>query len=188
MKKSTVVTVLSLILLLGAIAAGFNAVLASRSYVECAARLTSEATAGDRMPPERFHRFLRAIWGKRDVYLARVLERECAQETGSALRRFGSQMTALGSIKARLPADQRESLAAIFIPGKGGRGLTRSAQTEWGRPPEALDDAEMTWLFVVALEPSCSRAGVVPEEYRKFCADTYERQLSRAGVSSPQHP
>lgn len=122
------------------------------------------------------------------MYLARVLARECEKETGSAPRRFGRQMVVLGSIKARLPADQRENLAAIFIPGKDGHGLTRSSQTEWGRPPEALKDAEMTWLFVVALEPSCSRAGVVPEEYRKFCADTYERQLSRAGVSSPQHP
>lgn len=143
MRKSTAVGILSVILLLAALAVGVNAVLVSRSYLDCASRLASEAPSGDRLPPESFRRLAREFLPKRDVFLARVIARECSQEPGAAPRRFGSQLAVLGSLAARIPSDQRETLAAILLPAHNGRGLTHSAQTEWGRPPEVLTDAEM---------------------------------------------
>jgi hypothetical protein len=164
-------------LLLAALAVGFNALFASRSFVDCASRIAGEAPPGDRLPPESFRRLSRAFWSKRDLYLTRVLTRECATELGWA-RRFGRQAVALGTLAARLPSEQRENLAAVLLPAHGGRGLTHSAQTEWGRPPEALSDSEMTWLFVVGQDPSCSRARDVPARDRQYCATTYENLLS----------
>lgn len=184
MKKSTAVAVLSTILFLAALAVSFKAVLASRSYLDCASRIISEAPPGDRVPPESFRRLSRVFWEKRDVYLSRLIANDCAEEPGTAPGRFERRLTALGTLKARLPSDQRESLAAILIPAYGGRGLTHSAQTEWGRPPGALTDAEMTWLFVVGQSPSCTRTRTVPERDRQFCASTYERLLSQQRATS----
>jgi hypothetical protein len=178
-KKSTAVAVLAVILLLAALTASFNAVVASRSYMSCASRLASEAPPEDRLPPESFRRLSRELWGKRDMYLSRLLANECAEDPGTAPRRFGRRLAALGTLVARLPSDQRENLAAILIPAHGGRGLTYSAQTEWGRPAEALTDAEMTWLFVVGQAPGCSRTRAVPERDQHFCASTYERLRSQ---------
>lgn len=178
MKRSSAVTVLSAVLLLAVLVVGFNSVLVSRSYLECASRLASEAPPGDRLPPESFRRLSRVFWSKSEIYLSRVLANECPKEDGTAPRRFGRRLVALGTLAARIPSDQSEKLAAVFIPAYKGRGLTHSARTEWGRPPEALTDTEMAWLFVVGQSPSCSRAGVVPERDRQFCADTYERLLS----------
>ena len=178
MKKSTAVAILSVALLVAALAISVNAVMASRSYLDCALRLTSEAPSGDRLPPESFRRLSRVFWGKRDVYLARVLARECANEPGKAPGGLRRQAIVLGTLSVRLPSDQRENLAATFMPAYSGRGLTHSARTEWGRPPEALNDSEMTWLFVVAQDPNCTRARAVPEQDQQHCADVYERMLS----------
>lgn len=178
MKKTTVVAILSVVVILAALAIGLNAVFDSRSYLDCASRLAGEAPSGDRLPPDSFRRLSRAFWGKRDVYLARELAHECAMALGKAPRGFGRQLVVLGTLTARLPSDQRENLAAIFIPAYGGRGLTHSARTEWGRPPGTLSDAEMTWLFVVGQDPSCTRARAVPERDQQYCDDVYDRMLS----------
>lgn len=188
MKKSTVVAVLLAVLLLAALAVSFNAVRASRSYLACASRLASEAPPGDRSPPESFRRLSRELMPRRDLYISGVLARECAKELGTAPRGFGRRMALLGALKAQLSSDQRESLAAILIAGRGGRGLTHSALTEWGRPPEALTDAEMIWLFVVGTNPNCSRAGVVPERDKEFCSHNYELRLSRLRRQAPAGP
>lgn len=178
MKKSLAVAILSVAVLLAALAVGFNAAGASRFYLGCASRLISEAPPGDRVPPERFLRLSRVFLGsKHDLYLSRVLVRECEKELGTAPRGFGHRLVIMGALKA-LPSDQREKLAAVLFSAHGGRGLTHSAQTEWGRPPEALNDAEMTWLFVVGQIPTCSRAGVVPERDRQGCDYNYKILLS----------
>lgn len=177
MKRSAAVAILSVALLVAALAIGVNAVLASRSYLDCASRLTGEAPSGDRLPTESFRRLSRVYWGKRDLYLARVLARECAKEPGKEPGGLRRQAIVLGTLSARLTSDQRENLSAVFIPAYGGRGLTHSARTEWGRPPEALNDTEMTWLFVVAQDPNCTRSRVVPEQDQQHCADVYERML-----------
>jgi hypothetical protein len=179
MKKSTVVAALAAILLSAALAVGVIAVRASRPYLECASRLASEAPPGDRLPPESFHRLSRALGRTHDMYLSRVLANECSKELGTAPSRFGRRLVVLGALKAWLPSDQRETLDAVFLPAHGGRGLTHSAQAEWGRPPEALTDAEMTWLFVVGQIPTCSRTGVVPEEDRQACDSNYNLLLSK---------
>jgi hypothetical protein len=178
MRKSTALVVLSVILLLTALTVGVNSVRISRSYLGCASRLMSEASPGDRVPPESFHRLSRALRVKTDLYLSRVLAQEC-KELGTAHRGFGRRLVALGTLKAQLPLDQRENLDAVLLPAHGGRGLTYSAQTEWGRPPEALNDAEMTWLFVVGQIPSCSRSGTVPERDRQACDYNYKLLLSK---------
>ena len=178
MKKSVAVAILSVVVLLAALAVGVNAVRASRSYLDCASRLVSEAPPGDRVPPERFHRLSRVFFKSRhDLYLSRVLAHECEKKLGTAPRVFGRRLVIIGALKA-LPLDQREKLAAVLFSARGGHGLTHSAQTEWGRPPEALNDAEMTWLFVVGQIPTCSRSGVVPERDRQGCAYNYKMLLS----------
>lgn len=179
MKKSTALVVLSVILLSAALAVGVNSVRVSRSYLDCASRLMSEAPPGDRVPPESFHRLSRALRGKTDLYLSRVLAQECTKELDTAPRGFGRRLIALGTLKAQLPLEQRENLDAVLLPARGGRGLTHSARTEWGRPPETLTDAEMTWLFVVGQIPNCSRSGTVPERDRRACDYNYKLLLSK---------
>jgi hypothetical protein len=188
MKKSTAITILSVTLLLSALAGSFNAVRSSQPYLDCASRLVGEAPPGDRLPPERFRRLLRAFHSTHDLYLSRVLAHECAMELGAAPSRFGRRLFVLGTLKARLPLDQRENLDAVLLPAHGGRGLTYSAQTEWGRPPEALTDAEMTWLLVVGSIPTCTRAGAVPERDRHACAYNYKLLLSKLGHLDPAAP
>ena len=179
MKKSTVVAVLAVIFLLAALAYSVNAVLASRAYLDCASRLMNEAPPGDRLPPESFRRLARAFLPKHDLYLVRVLARECAKEQGTTSRRFSRQLVVLGTLKVRLPSHQRETLSSVLFSAYGGRGLTHAAQTEWGRPPEALTDPEMTWLFVVGQLLDCSRARAVSEGDRQACAYNYEILLSK---------
>ena len=179
MKKSTAAAVLSASLLLAALVVLVNTIRAAGSYLDCAARLISEAPPGDRLPSERFRRLSRAFGAPSDLYLSRVLANECAKDSGTAPRRFGRRLAALGSLKALLPLDQRENLDAVFLPAHGGRGLTHSARTEWGRLPDALTDAEMTWLFVVGQLPTCSRTGTAPERDRQACAYNYKLLLSK---------
>lgn len=185
MRKSTVVAVLLASFLLAALAVIVNVIRASSAYVDCASRLISEAPPGDRVPPESYRRLSRAFGSTHDMYLSRMLANECAQDPGTAPRRFGRRLAALGTVKAWLPLEQRENLDAVVIPAHGGRGLTRSAQAEWGRPPEALTDAEMTWLFVVAQIPTCSKAGVVSERDRHACSYNYQLLLSKLPRPDP---
>lgn len=179
MRKSTVVAVLVASFLLAAPVVIVSVIRASRSYSDCASRLLGEAPPGDRLPPESFRRLSRALGSTHDMYLSRMLANECAKEPGTPPRRFGRRLAALGTVKAWIPLEQLENLDAVFLLARGGRGLTYSARTEWGRPPEALTDAEMTWLFVVAQIPACSRAGVAPERDRRACSDHYQLLLSK---------
>jgi len=178
-KKSTAVAVLAVIFLLAALAYSVNAVLASRAYLDCASRLINEAPPGDRLPPESFRRLARAFLPKHDLYLVRVLARECAKEPGMIPRRFNRQLVVLGTLKLRLPSHQRETLASVLFSAYGGRGLTHAAQTEWGRPPEALTDPEMAWLFVVGSLPDCSRARTGSGRDRQACDYNYKLLLSK---------
>jgi hypothetical protein len=179
MKKSTVIMTLLASLLLAVLAVGVSLIRAARSYADCASRLIREAPPGDRLPPERFRRLSHAFGAPPDLYLSRVLANECTKEPGTGPLRFRRRLVALGILKGWFPSEQRENLDAVVIPARGGRGLTRSAWTEWGRPPEALTDAEMTWLFVVAQIPTCSRAGEVPERDRQACDYNYKFLLSK---------
>ena len=67
-KKSTAVGILSVILLLAALAVSVNAVLVSRSYLDCASRLGSEAPSGSGIPIPRIRsrRSSAATWMKPD--------------------------------------------------------------------------------------------------------------------------
>ncbi|MFL6193349.1 MAG: hypothetical protein ACJ75H_04215 [Thermoanaerobaculia bacterium] len=177
MKRSTIAAILSSALLVAVLTVCVVVLLASRSYAGCASRIVSQAPPSDRMPPERFRRLARVFWSKHNLYLSRVIANECTKDPGTALGRFSRRVTALSTLSARLPPDQTETLAAVLIPANGGRGITHSARTEWGRPPEALNDAEMTWLFVVGQSPTCSRAGVVPERDKPYCDETSKRMF-----------
>lgn len=179
MKKSTAVKVLGVILLAAVLLAAFGAVTTARSYTECASRLIRGAPPTDSRPPALYRDLSREFWGHRDVFLARTLARECTSESGGGMRRLGSQLFGLGVVKTRLNPRDRETLSSIFFltPG-GGRGLTRAAQEEWGRPPASLDESEMTWLFVVGQAPSCSkRSGA--EADRQVCEQIYQSLLAR---------
>jgi hypothetical protein len=187
-KKSTIAAILSGGLLVAVLAIGIFTLLASRPYASCAARIVSQAPPGDRMPPESFRRLARVFWSKHNLYLSRVIANECTKDPGTALGRFGRRVTALSTLEAQLPQDQIERLAAALLPANGGRGITHSAKVEWGRPPEALNDEEMTWLFVVGQSPTCSRAGVVPERDRQYCEETAKRlygQLREMNSGAP---
>lgn len=95
MKKSTVVAVLSLIVLLAVLSVSVKAVRASRSYLDCASRLAGKAPPGDRLPPESFHRLSRVLESKPEMYVSRVLANECTREIGTATYRFGRRLAAL---------------------------------------------------------------------------------------------
>lgn len=169
MKNSTAIAILSVILLFAALVVGVNLIRARQPYLACASRLVNEAPPEDRSPPESFHRLSRAFRTTPDMYLSRVLANECTKDPGSAPRRFRRRLVALSTLKAWLPLDQRETLDAVVLSAHGGRGLKYSAHQEWGRPAEALTDAEMTWLFVVGQIPTCTRNGAVPERDRQAC-------------------
>jgi hypothetical protein len=179
MKKSTVVKALGAILLSAVLLAAVGAVTTAQSYAECVSQIIRSAPPTDSRPPALYRDLSRVAWGHRDVFLARVLARECTSEGGGGLRRLGSQLFGLGVIKARLSLHDRQTLSSIFFltPG-GGRGLTRAAQEEWGRPPASLNESEMTWLFVVGQAPSCSKR-VGSEADRQVCEQIYQSLLAR---------
>lgn len=189
MKKSTVLTILGAIALAVALFVATRSIMAVRSYVDCASRVLSGASPTDSSPPATFRRLAPALWRKRDVYLARVLARECTSGPRSGVDKVRHELFALGAIKASLSSAQRESLAAVLLPAHGGRGITRSAQAEWGRPPADLSDSEMTWLFVVGQMPSCSTRLTASERDRQTCARLFESlsaNLPRPPSSVPQ--
>jgi len=92
------------------------------------------------------------------------------------------ELIALGAVKTMLDPYQRLTLGAVLFRTPGGRGLTYAAQTEWGRPPAALNESEMTWLFVIGQWPHCSKHRVIPEAERKECEDLYQSLLTRAAL------
>lgn len=178
MKKSTALKIIGAIALAAVLMVAASAIVASRSYVECASRLVSGAPPTDSSPPPSFRRLSAAFWGHRDLYLARVLARECATEARGGVSRLRRELLALGVVKARLDLPQRETLSAVLLPAPGGRGLTRLAQAEWGRAPAALNESEMTWLFVVGQMPSCSNQGDTSEPDRQICTRLYQSLLA----------
>src|SRR3569832_468677 len=98
MKKSTVIADLSVILLLAALATSFNTVRTSRSFLDCASRMASEAPPSDRLQPDSFHR-LTSAFGVHDMYLSRVIANECVKDPGTAPGRFGRRLAALVTLK-----------------------------------------------------------------------------------------
>lgn len=92
--------------------------------------------------------------------------------------RVQHELLALGIVKTRFSLAQRESLGAALIPAHGGRGLTHSAQTEWRRLPDDLDETAMTWLFVVGQMPSCSKQRDLSERERQGCESLYQTLLA----------
>jgi len=180
MKKSTVIKVLGAILLAAALLAAASAMSAAQSYSKCASRIISSAPPTDSQPPDMFRDLSRNLWGSRDVFLARRLPEECQSEGGGVLSRLGSQLFAGMAIKRGLSVEERQTIAGILIPAHGGRGLTHSAQTEWGRPPASLSEEEMAWLFVVGQNPeNCSKKGTASEADRRACEDLYKSLLTR---------
>ena len=179
-KKSIIVKVLCAIVLVAVLIAAAGAMNATQSYVQCASRIVSSAPPTDSRPPAAFPRLARVFWQHRDLYVARVLARECKNEGGKGMRRFGSELFALGVVKARLSLPDRETLSSILLPVfGGGRGLTRAAHVEWGRPPASLSESEMTWLFVVGQMPSCSKRKANSEPDRQTCERLYQSLLAQ---------
>lgn len=186
MKKPAIVKVLGIIVLVAVLLAAAGAVVATRSYVDCVSRIVRSASPTDARPPATFRTLSRVFWGHRDVYLARVLARECTSDGHDGTRGWGSQLFALGVVKGRLSFPERQTLSSILLPTHGGRGLTRAAHAEWGRPPASLSESEMTWLFVVGQMPSCSKQRPDSEPDRQICADLYQSLLARIPRSTPQ--
>lgn len=180
MKKSTVLKVLGVILLAAVLLAAASAMSAAQSYSKCASRLISSAPPTDSQPPDMFGELSRNFWGNRDVFLARRLPEECKSESGGGLRKLGSQLFGLGVVKMGLSVEERQTLSGILIPAHNGRGLTQSAQMEWGRPLASLNEEEMTWLFVVGQNPkNCSKQGTASEADKRVCEDLYKSLLTR---------
>jgi hypothetical protein len=181
LKKSTVVKALGAIVLVAILIIAAGAMRASQSYVDCASRIVRSAPPTDARPPATFLRLSRAFWGHRDVYLARVLARECMGDGHQDRDGWKRQMFALGVVKGRLSFPERQTLESILFHAHGGRGLTRSAHAEWGRPPASLSEPEMTWLFVVAQNPGCSkqRPDSKSEPDRQFCEQLYQSLLAQ---------
>jgi hypothetical protein len=180
MKKSTAVKVLAVILLAAVLLAAASAMSAAQSYSQCASRIIGSAPPTDSQPPDMFRDLSRNLWGSRDVFLARRLPEECKNEGGGVLSKLGSQLFASLAIKRGLSVEERQTLSGILIPAHGGRGLTHSAQTEWGRLPASLSEEEMAWLFVVGQNPeNCSKQGTGSESERRACEDLYQSLLAR---------
>ncbi len=179
MKKSTTLGILGAISLAAALLVATQSMVAARSHVDCASRVLRGASPTDSSPPAIFRRLAPALWPKRDVFLARALARECTSEPRNGVGRVRHELFALGVIKASLSSPQRESLAAVLLPAHGGRGITRSAQAEWGRPPSDLSESEMTWLFVVGQRPDCSKRLTTSERDRQTCARIFESLIAR---------
>jgi hypothetical protein len=155
------------------------AFVAARSYMDCASRLLSGASPSDLLPPTMYRRLSTKLWHHRDLYLARVLAQECAAGDRGGTRRFDRELLAAGVVKTMISPSQRETLGAIFghRSPDGGRGLTRAALAEWGRPPAELKELEMTWLFVVAQAPGCSKQRVTAKADPDVCASLYQSLL-----------
>lgn len=187
MKKSTALAILGVMALALAALVVARSVVAARSYVDCAARVLSGAPPTDASPPAVFRRLQPVIWRARDLYLARVLARECNTGPQGGVDRVRHEVFALGVVKTSLSSSQRESLAAMLLPAHSGRGITQSAQAEWGRPPADLNESEMTWLFVVGQRPTCSNQLTLSEGERQECAEIFERwsKLPRPPSSAP---
>ncbi|HEV8578091.1 MAG TPA: hypothetical protein VGX68_03330 [Thermoanaerobaculia bacterium] len=183
MKKSTVVKVLCAIVLVVVLVVAAGGIVAARSYVDCASRIISSAPPTDARPPAIFRSLSRAFWGNRDIYLARVLLRECKSDGHNARRSLRSQTFALAVVKGRLSFPERVTLSSIFLPAYGGRGLTRSAHAEWGRPPASLSEAEMMWLFVIGQEPGCSKQRPDYHANRQMCEGLYQSYRARLDAS-----
>lgn len=98
------------------------------------------------------------------------------------------QLLALSATKTQISEPQRERLASVLIPAQGGRGITRLAHAEWGRPPEALSESEMTWLFVVGQMPDCSKRLATSETDNQVCARLYESLLAQFPGASHSAP
>jgi hypothetical protein len=180
-KKSTVVKALCAIALVVVLVIAVGAMRAAQSYMDCASRIVTSAPPTDARPPAIFLRLSRAFWGHRDLGLARILAHECTSDGKSG---WGSQMFALGVVKGRLSWPERLTLSSILLPAHGGRGLTRSAQAEWRRPPARLSESEMAWLFVVGQEPSCSKQRPDSESDRQVCAQIYQGRLAQIPTST----
>ena len=182
MSKSTVVNNLVGLGVAAVLLASVLLFAGAHSYVGCASRLLSGATPTDVFPPAMFRRLSTGIWHHRDLYLARVLAQECAAGAPGT-RRVDREVLAAGAVKTLISLSQRETLGAVFFradddQAPGGRGLTRTALAEWGRPPADLSEPEMVWLFVVAQAPNCSRQRVTAEADRGFCANLYQSRLA----------
>lgn len=180
MRKSTVLQILGAIAFVAIVIVSARAFFAARSHVDCASRILSGAPPSDQSPPATYGRLANAFWQHRDLYLARVLAQECSPGAGGGLRKAQRQALSLAVVKTRLSPSQREALGAVLLPSPdGGRGLTRLAQAEWGRPPTDLNEQEMTWLFVIGqLGPGCSRQRALSEPDRQVCASRYQSLLA----------
>lgn len=188
MKGSTIVKALGAIVLVMLLVAAIVAIIAAQSYESCVSRIIKSAPLTDAQPPATFQRLSRTFWGHRDLGLARILEHECTSGEHQGLRRLGSRTIALGVVKGLLGWPERVALSSVFLPAHGGRGLTHSAHMEWSRPPASLSEPEMTWLFVVGQEPSCSKQRPDSESDRQVCALLYQGrldQLARSHSSTP---
>ena len=184
MNKSTAPRVLLAFGALAALSFGTVSFMAARSYVTCAVELLSEAPASDSNPPESFRRQARTLWGKRDIFVARALVEKCGWETRSIF--LPRPVSALVGMRARLAPPQREALAATLIHAHGGRGITRLASEEFGKPPRELSESEMAWLFVVGQRPTCSQRLEPSDAERKACSSIHEGLLARlAAAASP---
>lgn len=175
MKKSTALAILGVMALALTVLVVARSMAAARSYVDCAARVLSGAPPTDASPPKAFRRLQPVIWRTRDLYLARVLARECNTGPQGGVDRVRQELFALGVVKSSLSSPLRESLAAMLLPAHGGRGITQSARAEWGRLPADLNESEMTWLFVVGQRPTCSNRLTLSEGERQACAEIFER-------------
>lgn len=184
MKKSAVIKVLGAIVLVAVLVVAAATMSATRAYADCVSRIVKSAPPTDVRPPATFLRLSRAFWGNRDLGLARILAHECTNDGKNDTGRWGSQMFAVGMVKGRLSWPERLRLSSILLPAHGGRGLTRSAQAEWGRPPASLSEAEMAWLFVVGQEPSCSKQRPDSESDRQVCAQMYQWRLAQIPTST----
>lgn len=181
MKKSTVLTILGVIALISAVFVVTRSLAAARSYQNCVTRVLAAAPPTDASPPAAFRRLQPEIWRKRDLYLARVLARECNSGPRDGVDKARQELFALGVVKSSLSPSLKESLAATLLPAHEGRGITQSAQMEWGHPPAALDDSEMTWLFVVGQRPTCSNRLTLADGERKACREIFERWSAVVG-------
>jgi hypothetical protein len=191
MRRSTVLQILGAIALAAILIVSARAFFAARSHVDCASRILGGAPPGDSSPPAMYGRLASAFWRHRDLYLARMLVQECTTGAPGGMRGARRQLFALTVVKTRLSPSQREALGAVLLRAPdGGRGLTRMAQVEWGRPPADLNEQEMTWLFVIGqLGPNCSRQRAISEPDRRDCASRYQSllaQLPRLHSSAPQ--
>ena len=191
MRRSAVLQILGAIALVALLIVSARAFFAARSHLDCAERILGGAPPSDQSPPATYGRLAPAFWQHRDLYLARMLAQECTTGPAGGMRKAQRQLLILCVVKTRLSPSQREALGAVLLRAPdGGRGLTRLAQAEWGRPPADLDEKEMTWLFVIGqMGPGCSRQRALSGPDRQVCEDRYQSllaQLPALRSSAPQ--